>query len=345
MDVSGFLRWWVDQLADLVPGGLSAGSGRLRDALIVTSRAGRIEVLSRRGGKETPVSLTATDNAARAVELRRRGGSPAATLLRPEAHHGLRKRLSLPAGAARHLRRMLPFELERETPFAANEILWDFAVARRDAQNQRIAVEVALVARDTVAPLAAFAEAAGLKPAGVELSLSDGAARVVPLSGAAVSAQDRWLPRLAGAAAVLAIAAAAVPWLVQERAIGALEERLAALRAEAREAADLRQEIARLSGRAEFLVAERGRSMGALGALAAATRALPDDSHLQSLALRGDRLTLRGSSPRAADLILRFAEFPSFQDPAFLSPVVRSGDGELESFMIGVNLVAPKDTP
>jgi general secretion pathway protein L len=335
MDLRTFLRWWFDQLTDLVPRGRRSSA---RNAVVLSPEGGGVVVAVRRERTTTAIAQLARGKKAR---LPRRSELPSAVIIQPRPEQVLRKDVTLPATAARHLKRLLTFELERETPFAAEEVFWSFAIKRRSPDGAHLDVEIAMVPRDTLAPVIAIAKEAALPPVAVEIPFEGRVAELVALGNATVlSTRDPWLPRLAVAAAALAMIAAIVPWIAQERALSAIETRIATAQADAIQAAGLRRQIDQIAGRSDFFVTERSRSVGALEALAAVTSALPDDSYLHSLTLRGNRLTLRGYAARSADLIPRLAQSPLFRDPAFQSPVVRGDEDSSESFLIGVELAA-----
>jgi general secretion pathway protein L len=106
----------------------------------------------------------------------------------------------------------------------------------------------------------------------------------------------------------------------------------------AKEAAALREDLDRREGTIDYIEGERARSGSALAALAAVTRALPDDTHLTALSLRQGRLVLTGIAPSAAGLVRGLAQVPDLRDPAFESQVVTNESGGLETFAISVSL-------
>ena len=163
---------------------------------------------------------------------------------------------------------------------------------------------------------------------------------LVPLANEAQGARPRFerpLIPLAAAGCVLALAAIVGPFVYQEWSIASANATIASLQSEADEATALRQSADQLSQTLDFFKKANGQG-SALSLLAAVTRSLPDDSYLTSLTLSGERLTMNGLSPSAADLVSLFAKLPQFREPSFDSPVVQSEDGDLEKFTISVKL-------
>jgi general secretion pathway protein L len=326
-----FLRWWVGQLADLVPRSVLAFFRR-------PPNAGGISVALRRKGKVEKVADVAES-------LPRRGHLPPLVLLTPPESWLLRKTVLVPIAALANLTRLLAYEMARETPFSPGEVYWDYAVRRLIPGETRIEVELVLAPRERVAGLAASCRAARLEPAAIEIPFADGNWRHLALAeGETAMARDRSLPTLAAAATALAILAVAIPFFRQSQALTAAEARLAAATASAAEAAGLRQKIDRLTQTAELIAAERTRVGDPLHALAEATRAVPDDTYLITFTLQDSRVAIGGYSPDAARLIERLARSSAFTDPAFTGPVVRGAGSNLETFSIGATL-APMQNP
>jgi general secretion pathway protein L len=113
---------------------------------------------------------------------------------------------------------------------------------------------------------------------------------------------------------------------------------IASLGPQAEEAASLRRSADRIVNTFDFLATERERQASALAALAAATRAVPDDTYLTALRLHEGRLSVTGFSPSAAGLVGTLAKSPDFREPTFDSPVVQSDKDGLETFTISVSL-------
>lgn len=249
----------------------------------------------------------------------------------------------MPIAAEGNLATLLGFEMDRETPFAKDEVYWGYRIRRRDAVHGRIDVDLVIIPHPVVAPLLQSARHAGLDPIAIEVETAPDARMLVQLRPAAARRPwrlERTSAALATAACVLLLLAVAIPFIRQHQALSAVNEAVASLTKQAEEAASLRKSIDQLSETAQFLDKERGRTGDALATLAALSNVLPDDTHLTALNVHAGKVTVTGKSPAAAKLIGLFATAPRFREPAFVSPVVQSGNDGLESFTISVGLVA-----
>jgi general secretion pathway protein L len=338
------LRWWLEQLADLVPRRLLALFRRPPDAILIEQDAAGSAISVRRNGRiDATRRIAAGTDIRLETTLRGLGRLPPLVLLRPAGAAVLRKRVRLPAAASGNLRQLLAYEIERETPFGAAELYWDYRLLRRAGPEEHIEIELVLVPRDRAAPLLAVATEAGLDPVALEIAGdNDGdMLRIRLADDPAQRPRARSLVLLGGATAALVVVAIAAPLVRQSLEIGKAEAAFEAARAEAGTAAKLRQEYDQLANTAEFIAAERARAGSPLQAVAAATRLFPDNTYLTAFSLDGNHLALSGFSQDAASLIARLAGATELRDPAFTGPVTRATGSNLEAFAIGVTLASP----
>ena len=339
-----FFAWWCAQLADLLPQELRRSALGAGDALVITpigplgQGVKAVAVDQRHNGKESPLGHFAL-GAVGMADLPRMAGKT--TVLRLGEADVLGKTVSLPLAAERELDQALAFEMDRETPFAAEELYWNHRVIGADRQNGRLAVRLSLIPKANLDPLLTDLAEAGIRPR--RLEIADGADKgtYLPLNGDGTRRQHpshRLLWPAAVCCAVLAMAAVVTPFLRQELTLASLNSQVVVTRAAAAEADALRQEIDRLSGSAGFIESERDKAGRPLVVLAATTRILPDDTYLTEMELRQRKLTLSGRSAGAARLIGPLAADPEFRNPGFSAPVTRLEALRAELFTINAEV-------
>jgi general secretion pathway protein L len=344
--VREFFAWWLGQLAELLPQGLRRSALTAVDAMVIKpigplSRG--IEAVSislRRNGRETPLGrfgLGATNLA----ELPRAAGRT--TVLRLDGPDILGKTVTLPLAAERELDQVLGFEMDRETPFKAEEIYWNHRIEKVDRQNGRLVVRLVLVPKANLAPLLTALGQSEIRPRRVEIAGGPDADAYLPLDrdgGRAHHPSNRLVWPAAACCAILGLAAVVIPFIRQELALASLERQIAVGRAAAAEADSLRQEIDRLASSADFVDSERDKAGRPLVVLVAATRVLPDDTYLTEMELQKRKVTLSGRSAAAARLIGPLAADGTFRNPGFAAPVTRVEALHTELFTINAE-VAP----
>lgn len=342
-----FLSWWGRHLLELLPGRVARRDTRLRDALVAQWRhdtappgpGSGLDIAVRRRGREEPLGRFALDDAGiramrSAFQARAR---PAVLALRPPPGALLEREVVLPLAAERDVARVLGYEMDRFTPFAAAELFWTWSVERADRAGGRLHLRVSLVPKAAVATAVEALGRAGMAPAFLEDASAGGTPRVLPLRPVP-SGAGRWRRAatvLAGAAcAALAVAVTATPFVQQSLEVREVEARIAALRPQADRAEALRRQAAAARAGGDLLAAQRARVGDALEVLAALTRALPDDTFLTDFALRSRTASLSGQSAAAARLIAILSADRAVRNPAFAAPVTRNEAGRSESFSI-----------
>jgi general secretion pathway protein L len=346
--ISQFLNWWGRQLLILLPHSVRGHDVEAARAILITD-------LSAPGATPATVAVSLPsapptaaperlvldeDGLARLRGLRAR--APRAPVrLRLRAGSLLERQVVLPLAVERSLARVLQYEMNRLTPFAATDTLWGWTVTRRERAHARLHLRLTLGARGPIAPLLAGLAAAGSSPTLLEAAPRAGEGwRRIDLSGQG-EAQAATAPMLRvglAACAVLLIALVSVPFLRQSLSMMDVESRIAALAPSVAEVARLRGVIEARSAGGSVLAAARAQVGDPLRAIAAVTDALPDDSWLTDFVLQQRRLRIDGESRAAVQLIARLAANPATLDPAFAAPVTRSENGRDDVFSITAEL-------
>ena len=164
-----------------------------RQRLFLLRRQDELELIaSGRGGDRALGQLPLEESVLTAVRRRLEDAAVPAWLLLPSATV-LRRSLSLPLAAEPRLREVLAFELDRQTPFSADQVSHQGRVLSRDPATQQMQVELLVLPRARLdAELQAIgALAQGL--AGVDAIEADGRrlGRPWSVAGARAGAPDR----------------------------------------------------------------------------------------------------------------------------------------------------------
>lgn len=331
MGLRGFLSWWGHALAAWLPlrarRVLGVDRGRLLlqvagdDVALRLHRSGELRelgLLPALPASDVPVDPLGAILAPAAVDLPRWLVLPAASCLV--------RRLALPAAAADRLRDVVRFEIDRQTPFAAEAVMFDARLVGRRAADGQLDVELVATPRGRVdEALAALGPLAG-RLAGVDVIGADGLPRGVNLLDPAARGRQRdpwhlWNRVLAGVA-LLGLAATLWTVLQNRRAAAeALEEAVRARGAPAREAAVQRQALVDLLEGQAFLDRLRTERPVAVDVMNDVTARLPDDTWLEKLAIEQDKLTLMGFSRQASALVTQLQGSRLWHAPALVGAV------------------------
>lgn len=337
-----FLRWWGSQLHRLWPWHDGAAEV-FRHALLLDATDAPEPGLTlslRRRGTERALGHFLPDAAGRQA-LRRavQAAGRAPVILRLPPGTLLERDAVLPLAAERDAGDALRHDLDRLTPFRAADLVWSFGILGRDHRRGLLHLRLLLVPRRAVEAPLAMAAATGARVCALQGQGDDGAVRRIALDPGTLPPWHRVLLRCAALACLLLLlATAAAPFLRQARQLAALDARIAMLQPLAQEAGGIRRQLMEEAASGD-IIASTQRDLGtALGALAALTEALPDDTFLLGLTLRQRQLVLRGQSGNAARLIALLAASEAIRSPSFAAPVTRAaGDGQ-DQFTIAARL-------
>ena len=331
--IGDILRWWGQQLLSLTP-----VRGRGGDVVLAVQRGGFLDVsVRRRGGLGALGTFAVTEAGMAALAVALGPRRPAVELQLP-AGAMLDQVVVLPLAAERDPERVLRYEMDRLTPFAADALYWSWSIERRDRARAQLHLRLTLVLRGQVDAMLGLLRRAGLPLR----ALTGEGGRAIALDAARTGPWQRvGVATLAGVCAVLAVALVAIPFVRQTMAADRVERRIAALRPAVDRAEAVRRGLGQAAAGVDVLAAQRARVGDPLAALAVLTDVLPDDAVLTDFTMRQRVITLTGQSAAAARLIPALAADPALRDPAFTAPVTRNETQRADMFSIRAEAVAP----
>lgn len=267
-------------------------------------------------------------------------------LLLPRSR-GLRKLLSLPAAAEENLHQVLSFEMDRQTPFSAEDVYFDYAVRARRKETGRIDVELVLLPRATVDEAIALCRRLGLTPEVVGIAWDQrqdpNAFNLLPKAhGAEGKRRGRRLAFLLGMVAIGLLAAAVyVPLDRQRQLADELAAEMAAAKEEAEAARGLRAQIDQAIEQGRLIVLKKMENSAVVHVLDEITRLLNDDTWLIRMRIYADEVEIFGYSKSASMLIGAIEQSPLFADVQFRAPVTRDPRVDAERFHIAFRITQP----
>lgn len=336
--IQAFLHWWGAELAACLPHWLR----------IERAWAGNDLVLFV-GEHEAVLTRERSDGGVDVIE--RLGGAPSrhtgSVRLRLPAERALRLVLKLPAAALENLRDAVSFQLDRYTPFQADQVYFTCAVGERD--GERIDVATTLVERPIVARALAEARHLNFSVRAVEIEAAEARAEadVIPLPELRTRSLGQFAVTAAAALLLLALAAAAAsyPFVREEARADLVQKSLASVRVKAEAAQKLEKEIEAEKQAANFLVDRKHTAPMALQLLAELTRIAPDDTWLSSAQYSGKDLQITGLSHSASALLGRFEPSNILKNAQFRSPVTPDATSGDEHFVISVSVAGAGPPP
>ena len=344
--LAALITWWKEQMRDLIPASLRSFLGRgwrpALVALIDQPDASRITLFLRNRSGETPLGQYALDDASLRDALTRLPRLNRMTvILKTPPDLLLEQDIVLPLQAEHDLKRVVAYEMDRLTPFRADQVLWTCLAGKRDAVRNRLHLRVTVIPRKQLEPLLAALRLSGLVPTRIEAGDTVVSRRVIPLVEEH-EARSWFGPRVEafamGVCGLLALTAVALPFVLQSIAASGLDERIEAIKPQVAETEKLRKAIASSAATADTIVAAHHQVGAPLQIIAMLTDVLPDDTYLTTLSLRQRKLAFGGRSAAAARLIGAMAAHPLVRNPAFVAPVIRDETNGGQMFSIRSDL-------
>jgi general secretion pathway protein L len=349
-----FFRWWGAELSGLVPARLRRLSPQPARLVLLLDATELVLSLETATGATT-LGRAGADRAERCAAVRSvlRQHGVARSLargrmevcLRLPAGSALRSLMELPLAAEANLAEVVAFELDRHTPFRANQAYFCHRLLARDPVAQRLRLEVVTAPRRVVDEALKAAAELGLEPDRVEVApVAPGLPATGNLldEGAPASrggGLDRASWALAVIALVLAAVAVALPVVQVHRRAAVLTEEFAAARRSAETAAALRREIEGLREEVDFLVNRKSQTRSVSDLLLETTRLLPDDTWLTELRIAGGEMQIAGLTASASALVGLLERSDVFRNTTFRSPVTQDAASGRERFGVAVRIV------
>jgi general secretion pathway protein L len=350
---SAFLRWWSGELAALVPQRLRLALSRRSHCIEIEVRPASLQVSANEGGRRHEFGIIERNQSspgAMASHLRETTRNisrraPETALMIPGST-ALRRTVVLPAVAAENLREVLSFEMDRLTPFSAEDVYYDFRVLpkHRDGghlSDQQMRVDLLVVCRSEVDWALDLVRNAGLQPTWLEVTGQGGGTdlNLLPYTGGSVHRRRyRVAAALVGIACALTAARISLPLYQQEQTLDRLETATASARRQALEADGLKADLDEAIRKARQLDDFKRQKPASIALLAEVTRVLPDDTWLVSLDMRTGILSLSGYSAKALALIALLEDSELLEDVQFRSQVSFDQKSGAERFSISARV-------
>ena len=332
-------RWWSAELKAMLPVPMSRWLDGDAIATNVAVDEYGLTILNTgtdatKSSSPRRVQLDALANNAVLHDLIAAGRDRVRLVLTPD--QALVKLITLPLATEENLREVVGFELDRHTPFTPDQAYYDVQIVRRDAQNEKLFVSLAVASKSEIAALVDTLRRAGLTCTAI--GLNEGAA-----SGAAAfdlqpafDKPPRRLGRmhqvnlgLLALAAALVIAAVILPIWQKREAVKALIPQAEKSAAEFQISERVYAEYTKLAGEYNFLAARKHAAYPVLSVLEELARTFPDTTWVQKLDIKATgkvrEVTVLGEAQSASKVIENLEQSPLslFQNSKQLTQTTR----------------------
>ncbi len=342
--LGAFLVWWRAQLIASLPPRARSFFDTRSSRMLARLRGDEV-LLWREAGIETDQSLElgrfrleddfdVARQTVQAAEADFDGETPQACYLVDESEV-LVHQINVPAAAEENLRQVLAYEMDKNTPFSADQVYFDYRVVQR--QGAHLRVELVAVPRVTLERMHKGLADRGVQLHGVDVALTgdnDSMAlmgvNLLPREQRAKVDRRQLKINLALAALMIALMYGLM-WqslVTKQRSIDQFQARTNEAQVEARTVAALRNELSEAREAASFLGERKTTNPVVMNVLQSITRSMPDDVWIQRMQITQGKIQLTGQATEASALISLLGEDPCLKDPApkgAFTPDAKSG--------------------
>jgi general secretion pathway protein L len=347
--VGQFFRWWIEELRLAMP---DAWQQRIQYALrrvTLSTQGDLVEVgidnnrklkplLTLSGDQDVSLQQQQVEDLLVEEELIE---APRFLLLQLDSV--LNTEVRLPAAAEPNLAQVLAFEMDRQTPFRATDVYYDWNILDRGGESGQIRLELYVAPRSEVDALIQAVSGRGFQLTGVDIVDGDntlGLNLLPPDRRSRVTNRRVRFNMALGAVCVVLLALVMAQSLsLRSHQVHELEEAILAVQGEARAVTRIKEQIEDNSEAAGFLAKKRAETPLSIAVLADITRILPDDTYLDRLVISKTSVQMQGKSQNAQQLIEMVNESPLLDEAAFRGSTRLDARSGLEIFEVNANVV------
>ena len=266
---------------------------------------------------------------------------PTTIVLRMPAERALTRVILLPIAAAGNLRQVLGYEMDRLTPFSANQLYYDALILERQLEQRRIRVELSALPRTEVDAALETLAVLDITPDSVDIAGGRMGVNLLPVEKR--PKRGIWPRRLQNLLIVvslsLVLAAALLPLWQHRALVIRLQKQVDILQKDSGQVLNLREQLEKAVVSSRFLLQKKHSSPPIIELLRELTAILPDNTWLERLQIKGDALQLIGQSSSASALVGVIEESKLLGSVAFASPVTNDRRTGKERFVLDIRVV------
>lgn len=348
-----FFQWWGEELRNLMPAQLRARIQYARRRLLVQMGDGEIALSIDDAKAIQSLDILSTDQDPQLQQQRIREllqqhelTEVSRDLVLSDAVV-LRTEVVMPLAAEANLRQALAFEMDRHTPFQAEDVFYNWRILSRDREAGQIHFELFATPREPVEAQIELLNRLGLAPTGVDVAVDDGSLGINLLPDELryhiVNQQVRVNWAIAAATVLLMAFVMTQSLWLREHQVQALGEAIDDVRAEALAVQQIRKQIDDAADAAGFLQSRKIQNGYKVEVLAELTRILPADTFLDRLSMHAETTQMQGKSANAQSLIELINNSHYFENASFRGPTRLDNRSRKVIFDLSANN-SPQDT-
>jgi general secretion pathway protein L len=343
-------RWWFAEFLSFLP-----------RAYLKRLGSSRLTLLVRPGDAATEIAIMASDRCLRQeaighpdasgealsrlreiIDAATRGKSFDVIGIIP-ASQSLARMLTLPPAAKAHLEEAVRYQIERISPFKADNTLYDIKQLESDRAANELRLKLTILSKDSAAELDARSGNLGLRIDHFAVEAADGALETLAFK----SQSDSRAKVAFGAKALLATASIfaasllLVPILSKWKGIEALEKEVSVFKPKADQVLKLRSERENIIALRAQVIGLKKAALAPIAVLSRLSELLDDQTFLVDMRMERTVVTMSGLSSDASKLAQRLGAIEAFKSVKFSGPVLRDPQSARDRFTLILEMAPP----
>jgi general secretion pathway protein L len=349
-----FLRWWGRELAFLIPVKIRQFFHAPLSTIIIRPMGEQFEFSYEINGVQKVLVTIARDisNAETIQKLISNDErfKNSLFILRLSNNEALNKTLNLPLAAQSNISQVVSYELDRYSPFKAEQVYFATRLERIDTESAQLIVQLMIVPRKLLETLYADCKTLGISLHYVDvgncpnnLQQLHSAYTLLPphLQPKIANTPRRIITGLAASLAIFSISSLALPVWLEYQAVEELRTKIAKIDKEVKAVKTLQAEMDIMREENQALINEKTVAPPVVALLNEISALMKDDSWLSYLQYSEGQLQLQGESTTASILLADLEASDYFAKVSFASPVTQDKASGMERFQISTDVTKP----
>lgn len=346
LEIKPFLRWWARELAFLVPSKIRLFFRAPQAAIIIRANRQQFELSYQFGDEQKPLIVVAREDLqSETVKnlLAEARFKNALIILRLASEDALVKTLNLPLAAQSNVAQVVRYELDRYSPFKAEQVYFATRVERIDTETAQLCVQLLLSPKKILESFYSDCKTLGITPSIVEVENAPN--DLQNLHSAYNLLPSHLQPKVKNTARFLtgglltllflfSFSSLILPVWLEYQGVQELEAKIAKIEKEVKAVKNLQAEMDTLREETQLLINEKTLTPPVVAILNEISALMKDDSWLAYLQYSDGQIQLQGESQAASNLLADLEASDYFANASFASPVTQDKASGLERFQI-----------
>lgn len=356
IEIKPFLRWWGCELAFLIPIKVRQFFQAPRTAIIIQPMGEQFDFSYEINGVQKKLVTVARDiskvNVVQKVLSNDNRFKDAIFILRLSHHEVLSKTLNLPLAAQANVSQVVRYELDRYSPFQADQVYFATRIESIDTEVAQLIVQLIFMPRKLLEALYADCKMLGISLDFVEaenfpndLQQLHCLYNLLPphLQPKIANTPRRIIAGLVMSLVFLIVASLTLPVWLEYQAVENLQTKIAKIDKEVKAVKTLQAEMDVMREENQVLINDKTATPNVVAILNEISVLMKDDSWLSYLQYSEGQVQLQGESPKASNLLTDLEASDYFAKVNFASPVTQDKASGMERFQISAEITKPEN--